>query len=68
MPRTYVALDLETTGLQAERDAIIEIGAVKFRGDQVLDTWSSLVNPNRPLPHKIERLTGISASQVERPV
>ncbi|HEX7587687.1 MAG TPA: helicase C-terminal domain-containing protein [Anaerolineae bacterium] len=66
MPRTYVALDLETTGLQAERDAIVEIGAVKFRGDQVLDTWSTLVNPNRPIPHKIERLTGISSSQVER--
>ncbi len=66
MPRTYVALDLETTGLQAERDAIVEIGAVKFRGDDVLDSWSSLVNPNRPLPHKIERLTGISQSQVER--
>ncbi len=66
MPRTYVALDLETTGLQAERDAIVEIGAVKFRGDEVLDSWSSLVNPNRPIPHKIERLTGISQSQVER--
>ncbi len=66
MPRTYVALDLETTGLQSERDAIVEIGAVKFRGDDVLDTWSSLVNPNRPLPHKIERLTGIAQSQVER--
>ncbi len=66
MPRTYVALDLETTGLQSERDAILEIGAVKFRGDEVLDTWSSLVNPNRPIPHKIERLTGISQSQVER--
>ena len=66
MPRTYVALDLETTGLQAERDAIVEIGAVKFRGDQVIDTWSSLVNPNRPIPHKIERLTGIAQNQVER--
>ncbi|MDE3089043.1 MAG: 3'-5' exonuclease, partial [Chloroflexota bacterium] len=66
MPRTYVALDLETTGLQSERDAIVEIGAVKFRGDDVLDTWSSLVNPQRPLPHKIERLTGISQSQVDR--
>ncbi len=65
MPRTYVALDLETTGLQTERDAILEIGAVKFRGDEVLDTWSSLVNPNRPIPHKIERLTGISQNQVD---
>lgn len=60
MTRVYVALDLEMTGLHSERDAILEIGAVKFRDDQVLGTWSSLVNPNRPLSHKIERLTGIT--------
>lgn len=66
MPRIYVALDLETTGLQAERDAIVEIGAVKFRGDDVLDTWSSLVNPGRALPHKITRLTGITQGELER--
>lgn len=66
MARVYVALDLEMTGLQSERDAIVEIGAVKFRDDQVLDAWSSLVNPNRPLPRKIERLTGITQREVER--
>lgn len=66
MTRMYVALDLEMTGLQSERDAIVEIGAVKFRDDQVLETWSSLVNPNRPLPHKIERLTGITQRELER--
>lgn len=64
MTRVYVALDLEMTGLQSERDAILEIGAVKFRDDEVLGTWSSLVNPNRPLSHKIERLTGISPEDV----
>lgn len=64
MSRTYVALDLETTGL-TERDAIIEIGAVKFRDADVLDTWSSFANPGRPIPHKIERLTGISNHAVE---
>ncbi|MBM3127949.1 MAG: DEAD/DEAH box helicase [Chloroflexi bacterium] len=66
MPRIYVALDLETTGLQSDRDAIIEIGAVKFRGDEVLGEWSSLVNPGRALPHKIERLTGIASRELER--
>ena len=65
MTRIYVALDLETTGLQAERDAIVEIGAVRFRGDAVLDTWSSLFNPNRTLPQKITRLTGITQGEVE---
>jgi len=57
-------LDVETTGLRAATDAIIEIAAVKFRGDQVIDTWSSLVNPGRELPLKIERLTGITREQV----
>lgn len=66
MTRVYVALDLEMTGLHSERDAILEIGAARFRDDQILDTWSSLVNPNRPLPHKIERLTGITQAEVER--
>lgn len=64
MPRLYVSLDLETTGLQADRDAIIEIGAVKFRGDEIIGEWSSLVNPGRALPHKIERLTGITPHEV----
>jgi len=64
MPCIYVALDIETTGLDPDRDAIIEIGAVKFRGQEVLDTWSSLVNPQRPLPYNIQRLTGISPDEV----
>jgi DNA polymerase-3 subunit epsilon/ATP-dependent DNA helicase DinG len=57
--RTLVSLDIETTGLDAERDAIIEIGLVKFRGDEVLDEWSSIINPRRPIPYKITELTGI---------
>lgn len=64
MGRIYVSLDLETTGL-TERDAILEIGAVKFRDDEVLDTWSSFVNPGRSIPHKITRLTGISDHDVD---
>ncbi|MBI3913716.1 MAG: 3'-5' exoribonuclease [Chloroflexi bacterium] len=65
MPRIYIALDLETTGLQADRDAIIEIGAVKFRGDEILGEWSSLVNPQRTLSNKISRLTNITQDDVE---
>jgi predicted DnaQ family exonuclease/DinG family helicase len=64
VPRTYVALDLETTGLDSERDAIIEIGAVKFRGEEVSQTFESLVNPGRPIPYKIQHLTGITPDHV----
>jgi len=64
MPETYVALDLETTGLDPERDAIIEVGAIKFRGDEVLGTFSSFVNPGRPIPLSITELTGIRDDDV----
>ncbi len=64
--RIYVAVDLETTGLDPERDTIIEIGAVKFRGDEVLGEWSSLVNPRRPIPYHIEQLTGITSQEVKK--
>jgi DNA polymerase-3 subunit epsilon/ATP-dependent DNA helicase DinG len=64
VPNIYVALDLETTGLDPERDAIIEIGAVKFRGDQVLETFESLVDPARPIPYNIQKLTGIKPDAV----
>lgn len=65
MPPTYVALDLETTGLEPERDTIIEIGAVKFRGEEVLGTFESLVNPGRPIPYNIQHLTGITPDDVK---
>ena len=65
MSRIYVALDLETTGLNSERDAIIEIGMVKFRDEQVMDKWCSLVNPWRPVPYRIQQLTGITQEEVD---
>ncbi|MCS7059846.1 MAG: helicase C-terminal domain-containing protein [Anaerolineae bacterium] len=63
--RILASLDLETTGLDPERDAIIEIGIVRFRGSEVLEEWSSLVNPRRPIPQKITELTGITQHMVE---
>ena len=62
--QSIVAIDIETTGLSEERDAIIEIGAVKFKGRRVEDEWSSLINPNRHIPEFISALTGISDVEV----
>ena len=62
---TCVALDLETTGLDSQRDAIIEVGAVKFRGPEVIDTFQTLVNPYQPLPPFINRLTGITQRELD---
>ncbi len=64
MGRTYVALDLETTGLDPERDAIIEIGAVRFKDGRELDVFSTFVNPGRSIPPYITELTGIRTSDV----
>ena len=62
---TCVALDLETTGLDAQRDNIIEFGAVKFRGPEVIDTFECLVNPYQPLPPFVQRLTGITQRELD---
>lgn len=61
-----VAIDLETTGLRPEQDAIIEIGAVKFAGTQIVDTFQSFVNASAPLPYRIHRLTGITNADLRR--
>lgn len=59
-----VALDLETTGLHAEQDAVMEIGAVKFAGGETVDTFEALVAPGIPIPYRIQRLTGITPARV----
>ncbi len=65
MARTYVSLDLETTGLDPQSDAVIEIGAVKFSRESVLDRLSTFVNPYRPIPERVQALTGISQADVQ---
>jgi ATP-dependent DNA helicase DinG len=61
---SIVALDIETTGLDPQKDAITEIGAVRFNGHRVEDEWTTLVNPNRPIPPMITSLTGITNEMV----
>src|SRR2546421_8323655 len=59
-PPVRVALDLETTGLHAEHDDILEVAAIKFQGVTVLDTLQTLVAPGRAVPYRVQRLTGIT--------
>src|SRR5512143_2424708 len=63
---SIIAVDLETTGLDPERDAIIEIGAVRFNGKRVEDEFSTLVNPGRHIPEFISALTGIDDAMVRQ--
>ena len=60
LDEAWVALDLETTGLSSDEDQIIEVGAVRFRGHETLDTFQSFVNPGRRLDPFVTRLTGIT--------
>ncbi len=61
-----VVIDLETTGLDPEKDAIIEIGAVRFTDRRVEGEWDSLINPGRRIPPFITQLTGINDQMVIR--
>ncbi len=62
----FACIDLETTGLNANADTIIELGAVKFRGGEILDRYQTFVNPGRKIPPFIQQLTSISPAQIER--
>lgn len=62
---SYVAVDLETTGLDPKRDKIIEIGAVRVTEDTPGATFESFVNPYRSLEEHIISLTGIRDGQLK---
>ncbi len=60
----FVVFDLETTGLTPSSNEIIEIGAVKLKGFEIVDEFSTFINPGRTIPAEIVRLTGIDDSMV----
>lgn len=65
MVSSYIAVDLETTGLDPKRDKIIEIGAVRVKDGEVDDVYETFVNPYRKLEERVAALTGINDRQVE---
>ena len=64
MGETYVVFDIETTGFSPIHNRIIEIGAVKVANGEILDRFSTFVNPDVPIPYRIEKLTSINDSMV----
>ena len=64
LDNTYVVFDIETTGLSCVRNKIIEIGAVKMRGTEIVDRFSEFVDPLEPIPYHITQLTSITDDMV----
>ena len=60
----YVVFDIETTGFSPVNNRIIEIGAVKVSGGEIVDRFSTFVNPDVPIPFEIEKLTSIRDEDV----
>ncbi|NRF34387.1 PolC-type DNA polymerase III [Bacillus velezensis] len=61
---TYVVFDVETTGLSAVYDTIIELAAVKIRGGEIIDKFEAFANPHHPLSATTIELTGITDDMV----
>ncbi len=65
MEDTYIALDLETTGLSPANDRILEIGALWIENGEVTDTYETFVDCGIPIPQAITQLTGITDEMVK---
>lgn len=63
---TFAVLDLETTGLNAKRNAITEVTAILFRNGEEVDKYSTLIKPTEPIPEEVELLTGITNDMVKQ--
>jgi DNA polymerase-3 subunit epsilon len=63
-PGLYAVVDVETTGGRLAEDRVIEVAVVLHNGKEILEKYSSLVNPGRPIDPYVSKLTGITAAMV----
>ncbi|MCA9841736.1 MAG: 3'-5' exonuclease [Cyanobacteria bacterium HKST-UBA03] len=61
---TFTVIDVETTGLNPAKNALLEVTAIQYRQGQDLAVYSSLVQPNVAIPEEVEELTGINQAMV----
>jgi len=61
----YAILDIETTGLSPVREKITEIAIFLHDGTKIIDEYSTLINPEKKIPYRITRITGINNHMVE---
>ena len=61
----FIAIDLETSGLNPKEDKIIEISACKFDNGKLTSSWTRLINPNIKLSHTVTQITGITDEMLQ---
>lgn len=62
----YTVIDLETSGLRAETDEILELGAIRIRNQDCIEKFSVLLKNNRPISQKVVQLTGITEQVLQQ--
>lgn len=62
---SFVCFDLETTGLDPEKDQIIEVAAARFNGDAILESYESLIDPGCPIPEESMKIHHITDEMVK---
>lgn len=65
-PDNFVVVDIETTGFNPNIDSIIQLGAIKIYKNNIIDTFNSLVNPEKEVKEKVLKITGITQEQLNQ--
>lgn len=64
LPKNFIAIDLETTGLDSEKDEIIDIALVRFENGNITDSLNFLIKPQKEISSFVNYLTGISQTEL----
>ena len=63
--RNYVVIDVETTGLDADHDEIVEVAAIRYSNDEIKEAFQTYVKPITPISEKVSKINGITNEMLE---